>query len=128
MQTITLPWPTSANRLWRKARLSAEYKAWKRTAWVAIAQQRPAKFKGPVAIHLQACPPDARLRDPDNIVKPIFDSLVDNGVISGDDFGVVKFHSVSQGPRQKGGAVVVTIADAAALPAGFNPLKEKALA
>jgi crossover junction endodeoxyribonuclease RusA len=83
---ITLPLPPSANRIWRNMRgtmvKSAEYRAWKDAAALAVAHQvggaTPLRHFS-VLITL----PETR-RDPDNSVKPILDALQAGGVIADD--------------------------------------------
>ena len=66
-------------------------------------------FIGAVAVHLEVYYPDNRNRDPDNINKGLFDSLVASGLIQDDNNKVIKdFRSKNCGIK-KGGMVVVKI-------------------
>jgi len=66
-------------------------------------------FVGAVAICLDVYYPDNRNRDPDNINKGLFDSLVSSGLIQDDNNKIVQdFRSKNCGIK-KGGMVVVKI-------------------
>ena len=66
-----------------------------------------AGFRGPVAIHLDACPPDRRKRDLDNLPKSLLDALTHARVWSDDS--QVDDLRITRGPVVKGGIVNVTI-------------------
>lgn len=88
MIEIQLPYPPSANRLWRRSgthiHKSAQYTKWLREAgWQAISQ-KPGGIKGPYALQIQAVRPDKRKRDLGNLLKGIEDLLVSIGVIEDD--------------------------------------------
>jgi crossover junction endodeoxyribonuclease RusA len=96
--TISLPFPPSANRLWRAGRgriyLAARYKAWQKEAGWLLQSQRPQKHDGPVSIKIELTPPDKRRRDPDNRVKPLLDLLTAHQVIKDDSTDIVRVISV----------------------------------
>jgi crossover junction endodeoxyribonuclease RusA len=86
--TLNLPYPPSANHLWRRARkgmmLSERYENWLAEAgWTAKAQ-RPGRILGRYKLSIHALRPDKRRRDLDNIIKPISDLLKSVGVIEDD--------------------------------------------
>ncbi len=85
---ITIPYPPSANRLWRnvsgKTLKSAEYRAWLEVASWEIRAQRPARIDGPYILEIVADAPDRRGRDIDNLIKPISDVLKLAGVYADD--------------------------------------------
>jgi crossover junction endodeoxyribonuclease RusA len=95
---FTLPYPPSVNRYWRSVRgrniLSKEAREYKAVAHAAILANG-WRVTGPVAVAFTLYPPDNRLRDGDNVGKPLFDALVAGGAIDGDDNRVVKSHSVT---------------------------------
>lgn len=99
MTTITLPFPPSANRLWRNFKgrtvISEGYRLWKETAGWTLQAQRPQKHEGPVNIAIKLMMPDKRRRDIDNRIKPILDLLCAHRVIAGDDSRFVRSVSVS---------------------------------
>lgn len=78
--------PPSVNNYWldsgrAKKRLS------KRALHFKAVMERfinPCRYDGKVAVNIQFAPPDAKVRDIDNIVKPIFDSLSKCGLILDD--------------------------------------------
>jgi crossover junction endodeoxyribonuclease RusA len=74
---IILPYPPSANRLWRnvKGRMikSAHYRAW--IAECAIITRKCNRVNGPFRICLKVDRPDRRKRDLDNLIKPVLDAL-----------------------------------------------------
>ena len=87
--TVDLPFPPSANRLWRhagigKAYKSAEYKAWLTEAGYKARQQAKGHVAGCYALRVIAGPPDRRKRDLDNLLKPISDLIEGLGLIEGD--------------------------------------------
>ena len=85
---LSLPYPPSANRLWRAVQgrniKSAEYRAWLHTAatWARV-KYREA-LSGPYAITIAVDRPDRRRRDLGNIEKPISDALVQAALIRDD--------------------------------------------
>lgn len=101
---VTLPWPPSVNRYWRSFRgrniLSKEARAYK-VAARAVIERNGWKVTGPVRVAFTLYPPDKRLRDGDNVGKPMFDALVSAGAIDGDDNRVVLGHSVEWAATDK---------------------------
>lgn len=85
---LAIPYPPSANRLWRnvggKTLKSAEYRAWMDRAGWEVRSQRPRGIVGRYVLTVTATAPDKRRRDIDNLAKPISDLLVQSGVV-GDD-------------------------------------------
>ncbi|WP_114891880.1 RusA family crossover junction endodeoxyribonuclease [Haemophilus haemolyticus] len=109
---IALPYPPSVNHYWRHTRNGRHYiseagRKFKDEALQILQQFDP--FIGAVAVHLEVYYPDNRNRDPDNINKGLFDSLVASGLIQDDNNKVIKdFRSKNCGTK-KGGMVVVKI-------------------
>ena len=97
-QTFLLPWPPTANALWRAYRgqniLSAVARAWARQAEMALMLQKPKPVKGPVALSIRLGSPTGRRFDPDNRVKAPIDLLKRMGVIEDDDDSIVKHLTV----------------------------------
>lgn len=87
---VDLPYPPSANRLWRMAGQgkppfkSTEYSAWLSHAGLSVNVQKPGTVEGPYALHIAAGKPDKRRRDLDNLIKPIGDLLQAAGVVTDD--------------------------------------------
>lgn len=91
--TVTLPYPPSANQLWRSVRgrvvRSAAYASWLNVAsWevkLAVARTFDKQgVAGPYALTVLVCPPDRRPRDIDNLLKAISDALAKGGAIKND--------------------------------------------
>lgn len=98
--TIVLPYPPSANTLFRnvsgRGRVKTErYRTWARVAGVELSAQRaqwPVKsITGPVHVDLTVQRIDNRKRDLDNLLKAPLDLLVSMGVIDDDS----KIHSLA---------------------------------
>ena len=86
---LTLPFPPSANGIWRGGQggrhyLSPKYKAWKQDAELDAKLQNKARISGPFAVQINAVRPDRRKRDIDNLIKPLIDLLVHCGVTDDD--------------------------------------------
>lgn len=85
---LHLPYPPSANRLWRNFRgrtcKSREYTDWLIAAGMAARTQRQPKISGAYKLSLTAVRPDRRRRDLGNLEKPVSDLLQSIGVIDDD--------------------------------------------
>jgi crossover junction endodeoxyribonuclease RusA len=86
---LTLPYPPSANKLWRyvggKPLKSAHYRAWLREAGLLVTLGVRANIiEGPYALYIRAGRPDQRRRDLDNLIKPLNDVLVEGGAVRDD--------------------------------------------
>lgn len=82
MTKISLPYPPSANKLWKPVGYgrmikTAEYRLWmKEAAWIAaMAARDQGQLLGPYKLLILACPTLKRCRDVDNIVKPTSDAI-----------------------------------------------------
>ena len=88
MIELRLPYPPSANKLWRRSgktiHKSDEYTDWLRKAGWHVMQQRQGGVSGPYKISVQAVRPDKRKRDLDNLIKPISDLLKSVGTVDDD--------------------------------------------
>jgi crossover junction endodeoxyribonuclease RusA len=112
MICVLLPYPPSANRLWRnvpgKGTLkSGHYRLWLAEALASLRAQRAPTLKGSYQLTISATPPDRRKRDLDNIAKPISDALKDAGVIEGDHLARRIVLEWSNAEPAKPGAVTV---------------------
>lgn len=99
MTRIELPFPVPLHALWKVhkgggGKPTPRYAAYGKEAWAMIAQQRPKKLKGPVTVDIFVVAPDARARDGDNLLKCLFDTLKNNGVIEDDSLKIVRRHSL----------------------------------
>ena len=88
MILLTLPYPPSANHIWRTAGKrvyrSKRYMEWLEEAAGMAIGQRQGGIKGPYKISIDAVRPDKRVRDLGNLEKPISDLLVQIGTIEDD--------------------------------------------
>ncbi len=111
---ITLPWPPTVNHYYTVVRgrkiLSEAGRIYKKYACQLMMEQGTPKLKAEsYCVTILARPPDRRKRDLDNIVKPVFDSLVEYGAIIDDskidDFRVQRLNIV------KGGSIRIVISE-----------------
>lgn len=91
MINITLPFPISANALYRNVkgvgRVKTErYRTWLQSAGWDVNQARQKPLKGWYRISLTLYENDKRRRDPDNSFKGVSDLLVTHGLIEDDCF------------------------------------------
>lgn len=98
---LSLPWPPSTNHLFINAGgkrvTSKDYAAWQREAGWTLQAQRPGKFRGPVTIDIELCPPPkARRFDLDNRSKALLDLLVKHEVIADDNADLVREVSIKR--------------------------------
>lgn len=113
---LVLPWPPTVNTYWRATRMglakptrfyvTRQGQAYRRTVYVeAQRQSAPRLGKSELAVHVQAYPPDARLRDLDNILKALLDAIAHAGCYD-NDIQIAEL-SVKRMARGYNGAVVV---------------------
>ena len=96
---FTVPFPPSANRIWRhvgrKVLLSAEGRDYHRRVCAALLDQaktlgflagltRPASYDARLRISIDAYMPDRKRRDVDNLIKATLDALQRTGVYEND--------------------------------------------
>jgi crossover junction endodeoxyribonuclease RusA len=120
---ITLPYPPSANRIWRavdgRVILSAEGRGYRHRVASALIDQhaaigfvpgitRPPTFDWWFSIEIDAWMPDRRRRDIDNLAKPVIDALKAAGVYR-DDSQAVRLVATRRGFEPPNGRLVVTI-------------------
>lgn len=89
MIALALPYPPSANSLWRQVNgrtlVSKRYRVWRAEAeWIARIAGRGARLRGHYELTLTAERPDRRRRDIDNLIKPCSDALKAGGLIEDD--------------------------------------------
>lgn len=86
---LTLPYPPSMNRYWRRAgrhmHLSNEARQYRGRVCEVVAKQGIEPLIGRLRIEIEVYPPDRRRRDIDNIQKPILDSLQHADVYDDDE-------------------------------------------
>jgi len=110
---LTLPYPPSANRLWRNIRgktlKSAVYRAWLIEAGQVLFLQKPASVTGQYRLMVIATRPDQRARDIDNLIKPVSDLLAQCGVVSNDSKAQSVFAGWSMESTVPGGQIIVSV-------------------
>ena len=111
MMTIELPYPPSVNHYWRhvgaKVLISKAGRIYRADVGLMLHLYRTPKFSGPLSIHVDAHPPDARRRDIDNILKALLDALQYGGAYH-DDNQIERLSVARQSVTAKG-KVCVTI-------------------
>lgn len=108
---ITLPWPPSVNTYWRHPtrgplagrHLISEAGRAYRQAVTIISKSLPIceSVAGRMSVVISATPPDKRVRDLDNILKSLLDSLVHAGIIA-DDGLIDELHIVRKSSSKPG--------------------------
>jgi len=89
---VTLPWPPSINRYYRhvgyRTLISREGRAFRRNVCALLGGGGPPVRKPPaggrIALCMDAFPPDRRIRDLDNLQKPVLDALQHAGIYEDD--------------------------------------------
>jgi len=128
MITLKLPWPPSVNHYWRFGNgrffISAEGKRYKMIVVGTMLMGRVKPFDGPVAVTIDAHPPDRRVRDLDNLQKCLLDSCVTRHGLAGlyhDDSQIKRIESTMHDyDAANAGNVIVTVRpwpDVAGVPA-----------
>lgn len=119
MAEFVLPYPPSANRIWRnvagKTLKSREYRLWLASAMGSIAAaaiKRPSMVKGPFSVSIVADRPDRRRRDLDNLAKPILDALTASAIIEDDHLAKTIVLSWSEVAPKAPGSVRVSVVGA----------------
>lgn len=114
MIALSLPYPPSANRLWRAVpgkgvMKSAEYRAWCATALAWVQSQGSPHLTGRYCMSLEAQAPDRRKRDLGNLLKATEDALRDCGVIDDDSLARRIILAWSDKEPAKPGALHITL-------------------
>lgn len=112
---LALPWPPSVNMLYQNVRgkgrvATKEYVDWKREAGWTLLAQHPRKFKVPVKVAIELCPPHKRRFDLDNKNKCILDLLVRHEVIPDDQADLVREVNVKRVNTGAPCTVIVSLA------------------
>lgn len=96
---VELPWPVPLHDCFTnapgKGRVPTKrYAAYRKEAGQMLMAQRARPVRGPVSIHIQLVAPDRRVRDGDNTLKCIFDTLKHFGIIEDDSNRVIRRHEL----------------------------------
>ena len=84
---LKLPWPPTVNHYYRMVNgrmlLSKKGREYKKTGVLMLLEQKAKRpLEGRIEVRIDAYPPDKRVRDIDNLVKPIFDTLQEYGMFN----------------------------------------------
>lgn len=119
--TLTLPFPPSANRYWRRGRngsiyVSKEAKEYKEAVKFSVREQLPAHssieipvFSGPVIVSIDAYMPQDN-RDLGNTEKVLSDAL--QGILFEDDIQIHELHIYryeARPPKRANARAIVTV-------------------
>lgn len=110
---LTIPFPPSANRIYRNIRgrtlISREGRTYREVVRALLAGGGPRKppMGGRIALCMDAFPPDRRRHDLDNLLKLPLDALQDAGVY--EDDSQVDLLITRRGPVSDGGSIRVHI-------------------
>lgn len=102
--TVDLPWPPSANKIWRSGNRrvyrSQKYNSWFKEAFYVFKESRPKKIDGIFSAEIILYPPDDRHSDIDNRIKVLLDLAQKVGVIENDRFcrGLNVVHGGKEAP------------------------------
>ena len=101
--------PPSVNNYWLDSGKARKRLSKRAKHFTAVMKRfiSPCRYDGKVSVNVQFAPPDAKVRDIDNIVKPIFDSLSKCGLIL-DDRQVDKL-VVERLPVHKNGKLIISV-------------------
>lgn len=110
---IRLPYPPSANGLWRNVNgttlIARRYRAWRKEAMAVLMIQRPAKIPGAYRMTMIATRPDNRRRDLSNLLKATEDLLTAAGVIKDDSLAQSILLAWSTSAPDRNGGVSITL-------------------
>lgn len=108
---IDLPWPPSVNHYWRhvgsKVLISARGRLYRDSVSVAVYVANRKMNPGRYAVAIEACPPDRRKRDLDNMLKSTLDALAHAGVY--DDDGSIDSLTIVRCPMVENGLLKVKV-------------------
>lgn len=112
MLMLTLPYPPSVNTYWgfrgSHRFLTDKAKEFKKEVWVSVINSRHEGFKDArLSITINLYPPDKRVRDIDNVLKPLLDALTQAKLF--DDDGQVDRLNVIRGNVVKNGLCTVIV-------------------
>lgn len=108
---ITLPWPPSANQMYRSVKgrvlISARGRKYRLAVAEALTRMGSTRLEGALNLTLLVFPPDNRRRDMDNLTKNVQDSLVKGGLFK-DDSQIVRL-VVEKRENAPGGRLVAVV-------------------
>lgn len=113
---LVLPWPPSINHYWRHAvvgkramvYVSKEGKEYRQNVLAAVLEQGLTRFhEDRVTVDILIHPPDRRVFDLDNRLKPTLDALAHAGVYTNDS--QIDRVQITRGAVVPSGSLVVTV-------------------
>lgn len=115
MFEVELPFPPSVNHYWRmwhgRMVISKEGREYRETVAAILWAKGVTPMTGPLAVSIEAFPPDRRRRDLDNLLKALGDSLQHGGAFL-DDSQIV-WLLIEKAQVVPGGKVTVRITERA---------------
>lgn len=113
MIVLTLPFPPSANRIWRQWKgrtlLSRDGRNYRAEVARVVASERVSSFgRRKLALHVTAVMPDRRRRDLDNLLKAANDAMQAARVFE-DDSQIVDLHIVHGGVERGAARLVIRL-------------------
>jgi len=111
-QEFEFPWPPSANHYYRhvgpRVLISREGRRYRETIISRLAAENVTMVRGPVELHIELYPPDARRRDADNSLKCLLDAFTHGGLYE-DDSRIRKLTVIKREPMPPEGMVFIRI-------------------
>jgi len=111
MREHELPFPPSLNHYWRRVGprtlISREGREFRRKVCSILAAEGGAMLTGPIAVRVDAYPPDRRRRDLDNLLKAALDAQEKGGAY--EDDGQIDLLVVSRQEPVKDGRLIVRL-------------------
>jgi crossover junction endodeoxyribonuclease RusA len=111
MLVFELPYPPSVNHYWRhwgtKTLISRGGRAFRKAVCAILAASGVRPLTGALAVEIVVSPPDRRVRDIDNVQKPLLDALQHGGAYA-DDGQIVRL-SIEKAEPVAGGKTTVRI-------------------
>lgn len=115
IQRLTLPFPPSANQLYRSTnkgvRISMRGRAYREEVALCVIRQRAKHMTGRLAVLIEAYMPDRRRHDLDNLLKATLDCMTYSGVYL-DDEQIDDLH-IKRCGIVPGGCLVITLEEIA---------------
>ena len=108
---LMLPYPPSVNHYWgqsgKQKFLGKKGKEFRMAVAEACAEAGVEMMTGRLSVHVALFPPDRRMRDVDNVLKPLLDACEHAGCFENDN-QIDELHIIRQEVR-KGGACTILI-------------------
>lgn len=111
--SLTLPYPPSINHYYARnrngsVRLGDAGRSYRLEVWAKTRQKGLKRLLGPLAVEIEAYPPDRRVRDLDNLLKAVLDALQHAGAYENDS--QIDRLTITRREVRKPGHLTVTLA------------------